>query len=250
MDATWLVATLLVAVRLGAMALVAPPLGGGMLPPTVRVAVVLALSGVLALSLPVGAAAGQLGLAQLLPAVLREAALGAFLALGLNMAFAIFTFGARLVDVQIGFAVGQVYDPLTHQQMPTLTAAYAQLATVGFFLLDGHHALMRGLAMSLEAVPLGQDWALASLLPAVVRQASQMFSLGFAMMVPVVFCLTLVELGLGFLSRNLPQLNVLVLGIPIKVVVGLVALALWAGSGAHMARAYGSAFTMWSALWR
>lgn len=221
-----------------------------MLPPTVRVAVVLAFSGVLALALPVGASVGQLGLVQVLPAMLREAALGACLALGLNMAFAIFTLGARLVDVQIGFAVGQVYDPLTHQQMPVLTAVFAQLATVGFFLLDGHHALMRGLVLSLESAPLGQDWALSTLLPAVVRQTSQMFSLGFAMMAPVVFCLTLVELGLGFLSRNLPQLNVLVLGIPIKVVVGLLALALWTGSSAHMARAYGSAFTMWSALWR
>jgi flagellar biosynthetic protein FliR len=92
---------------------------------------------------------------------------------------------------------------------------------------------------------------MAAMVPAVVRQAGQMFSLGFAMVAPVVFCLTLVELGLGVLSRNLPQMNTLVVGVPIKVVVGLAALATWAGvGGPAMGRAYATGFEMWGALWR
>jgi flagellar biosynthetic protein FliR len=61
----------------------------------------------------------------------------------------------------------------------------------------------------------------------------------------------MVELGLGVLSRNLPQMNTLVVGVPVKVVVGLSALGLWAvGSGAVMQRAYAGTFAMWSVLWR
>jgi flagellar biosynthetic protein FliR len=258
MDAGWLVAAFLLSVRLGALALVAPPLGGRMVPPTVRVAIVLGWAAVLAAgavgaplpALP-GSAGGVPPLGALLAAVASEAVLGAVMALGLNMAFAIFTFGARLVDVQIGFGMGQVFDPATQQQLPIISAIFAQVALVGFFLLDGHHALLRGVALSIEAVPPGQPWALEPLLPALARQAAQMFSLGFAMVAPVVFCLTLVEFGLGVLSRNLPQMNTLVVGIPIKVVVGLAVLALWAvGSGAVMQRAYASSFEMWGALWR
>ena len=255
MDAGWLVAALLLSVRLGALALMAPPLGGAMVPPTVRVAIVLAWSAVLAAAHPMQPAlwpAGQLpGVGPLLAAAASEAALGAVMALGLNMAFAMFSFGARLVDVQIGFGMGQVFDPMTRQQLPILGAVFTQVALVGFFLLDGHHALLRGVALSLEAAPPGQAWALEPLLPAVTRQAGQMFSLGFAMVAPVVFCLTLVELGLGVLSRNMPQMNTLVVGVPIKVVVGLSALGLWAAaSGTVMQRAYASTFAMWGALWR
>lgn len=231
-----------------------------MVPPTVRVAIVLGWAAVLAASIPAGALAAALpsntetglpALGPLLAAVASEAALGMVMALGLNLAFAVFSFGARLVDVQIGFGMGQVFDPMTRQQLPVLSAVFTQVALVGFFLLDGHHALLRGVALSLEAVPPGQSWAMGLLLPAVVRQAGQMFSLGFAMVAPVVFCLTLVELGLGVLSRNLPQMNTLVIGVPIKVVVGLSALGLWAvGSGAVMQRAYATTFAIWGALWR
>lgn len=78
-----------------------------------------------------------------------------------------------------------------------------------------------------------------------------MFSLGFAMVAPVVFCLTLVEMGLGVLSRNLPQMNTLVVGVPIKVMVGLASLGAWAAfSGTVMERAYASTFATWGALWR
>ena len=260
MDAGWLVAALLLSVRLGALALMAPPLGGAMVPPTVRVAIVLSWAAVLATSVrplepalhsALASSGSFLSLSPLLAAAASEAALGAVMALGLNMAFAMFSFGARLVDVQIGFGMGQVFDPMTRQQLPILGAVFTQVALVGFFLLDGHHALLRGVALSLEAAPPGGAWALEPLLPAVAKQAGQMFSLGFAMVAPVVFCLTLVELGLGVLSRNLPQMNTLVVGVPIKVVVGLTALGLWAtASGAVMQRAHASTFAMWGALWR
>ncbi len=52
-----------------------------------------------------------------------------------------------------------------------------------------------------------------------------MFTLGFAMVAPVVFCLLLVEVGLGVLARNLPQMNTFMLAIPLKIVVGIAALS-------------------------
>lgn len=249
LDIGWLVAALLLSVRLGTLVLMAPPLGGAMVPPSVRVAVVLGWAAVLALGTVHGAPTWPTS-SELLASCFSEAALGAAMALGVNMAFAIFAVGARLIDVQIGFGMGQVFDPMTRQQQPVLSAVFTQLALVGFFLLDAHHGLLRGIALSIESVPAGQAWSMVAMLPAVARQAGQMFSLGFAMVAPVVFCLTLVELGLGVLSRNLPQMNTLVVGVPIKVVVGLSALAMWATvGGPSMARAYTTGFAMWGALW-
>lgn len=249
LDSNWLVGVFLLSVRLGALALLAPPFGGGLVPPVVRGGLLLALAGMLAVPVHHGAASMP-PLGWLFAAAISEAAFGGALALGLNMAFAAFALAGRLVDLQSGFGLGQVFDPMTRQQLPVVTASFNQLALVGFFLVDGHHAMMRGLALSIDVVPPGGPWALESGLLAMTRHAAQMFSLGFAMVAPVVVCLMLVELGMGVLSRNLPQMNALVVGVPIKVLAGLAVLAVWVGSsGSVMARAYHSIFEAWGALW-
>ena len=70
-----------------------------------------------------------------------------------------------------------------------------------------------------------------------------------ALAAPVVACLVLVELALGVLARNLPQMNMFVLAIPIKVVVCVVALAVWFGGiGESMSRVYGSIYRGWDAF--
>ena len=72
-----------------------------------------------------------------------------------------------------------------------------------------------------------------------------------ALVAPVVLCLFLVELGLGVVARNLPQVNMFTLAIPVKVLVGLAALAAWIAGAAQLAsRAYLSIFTAWEALLR
>lgn len=76
-----------------------------------------------------------------------------------------------------------------------------------------------------------------------------MFGLGLALAAPVVMCLLLVDLALGVVSRNLPQMNMLVLGVPLKVVVALAALSLWMGGVGHtMNRAFGSIYRTWDGI--
>lgn len=250
-DIGWLTSVMLLTLRLGALAVMAPPLGASATPALVRLCIVLALAVFLG-SLP---GHEQISppreFATLAPAMASELALGAVLALGLNLGFAMFTLGARLVDVQIGFGLGQVLDPLTKQPLPVLGAAFSQLAFVTFFALDGHHALLRGLVLSVEHFPPGASWLSDAAVAGVMRHVSQLFSLGFAMVAPVVFCLMLVEFSLGILARNLPQMNTLAMGLPVKVIAGLAALALWiSGSSGVIARAHASIFLAWESIWR
>jgi flagellar biosynthetic protein FliR len=250
MDFGWLTATLLIAARFGAIALVAPPIGARVVPAPVRVCLVLGVAAMLA-GLP-ASRAGATMLAHsggLMTAIASEVALGETMALGLLTGFAVFAFAARLVDVQIGYGVGQVVDPSTSQPVPVVTAALTQIALLLFFLLDGHHALMRGLVLSVEHFPPGRGWDVDAAFGPVVRHMALLFSLGLAMLAPVVLTLVLVDLCLGVVARNLPQVNVLALGFGIKVVVGLGALSLASVAGSSvMARAYRSVFQTWESL--
>jgi len=246
-----LTTTFLLATRLGGLLLMTPPIGARAVPATVRVAIVIGIAALLAATLPAPPTAGVADFGQLVVAAAGEFVLGATMSLGIAFAFAAFSVGARLLDVQIGFGIGQVFDPITQQQLPVLSGIVGQLAVVLFFLSDSHLAVLRGLAISVERFPPGAGWPLEAAFAPVLHQASGAFSLGFAIVAPVVFCLALIDLGLGVLARNLPQMNMFVLGIPVKVMAGLAALALWiVASSGVVARINASIFAGWEAMFR
>lgn len=250
---------LLLALRIGAVMLLTPVFSSSGVPVLIRVLVVFGMAFALSLGLPAaGSGTGTVypGSVSLLssPGLLIQAgcielALGATLAVAIHLAFSAFSIAGRLLDIQIGFGLGQVFNPASNANEPIITAAFTQLAVVVFFLVDGHHALLRGLAYSLERFPLDRAWPIEGALWPIARQVAGLFGLAFSLAAPVVFCILMAEFALGVLARNLPQMNMLSMGIPIKIVVGLIALAFWLGGvGGVMNRVYGSIYQTWDGL--
>lgn len=247
-NTSWLVVVGLLALRLAATFAMTPVLYAVPLPASVRVLLVVGLSVALASSLSVPAGA-EMGWGALLSAAMAELALGAMLGLGILLAFGAFAVAGQLLDVQLGFGIAQVLDPVTRRPVPILTSAFGYLAVLVFFLVNGHHALLRGISFSMERFPVGAPWSIAHTVEPILKQATGLFSLGFALAAPVVFCILLVEFALGVVGRNLPQMNMFTMGIPVKILVGLIALSLWfAGIGGVMTRAYASITSTWDAV--
>lgn len=248
----FVLAVFLLSLRLGAVFLMTPLLRAVNVPPTARVLLVFGLAAALALGLPAASAVPQ-ALARdtgaLFMASMAEVALGATLALGILVAFAAISMAGALLDVQVGFGMAQVVDPATRRQIPILTATFNQVGILIFFLVNGHHALLRGLAFSLERFPLGGSWSAQAASPIVLKQVAGLFGMGLSLAAPVVFCMLMVDLGLGVVARNLPQMNIFVVGLPVKIVVGMAALSLWFGGiGDAMSRVYSSIYNTWDAL--
>lgn len=182
-------------------------------------------------------------------AALQEAALGITLALGVLLAFAAFGMAGNLLDTQIGFGIAQVFDPSNNLPSPLLTSTFNFLAVIVFFLMDGHHALLRGLSYSVYAFPVGQPWGMAYAFAPLLKQVAGLFSFGFALASPVVFALLMVEFALSVISRSLPQINMLTMGIPVKILIGVAALSLWfMGMGSAMSNIYASIYKTWNAI--
>ena len=248
LGSAWIVTMLLLSARIAALLLMTPLLYAASMPLLVRVLVTIGVACVVALPLAGRPAAVPLEPGPLLQALLREVAVGATLGLGVLMAFAGFALAGRLVDVQVGFGIAQVFDPLTRSRMPVLSSTFALFAAVFFFLVHGHHALLRGIAYSVERFPVGHGAPLAGAAGPLVQGAAALFTLGFALAAPIVLGLLLVDFALGVIARNLPQLNMLVLGVPVKIVAGLLALWAWAGAfGAPAGRLYAGIYRTWTA---
>ena len=242
---TFFLLSLRIAVVLG----MSPVLYAMPVPARIRALLVLGLSAAMAVGLaPTQPVAGEpMAFGPLLAAAFSELALGVTLAAGILVAFGAVAVAGNLLDVQIGFGMAQVFDPTNNRSMPLLVSVFNMAAVLTFFLVNGHHALLRGLAFSVEVFPVGRPWAMEVAIGPVLKQVGGLFGLGFALAAPVAFCLLLVEAALGAVSRNLPQINMFALSIPLKIVVGLAALSWWsAGMGGVMDRAYRSIYDTWT----
>lgn len=244
-DPAWMLAVFLTAVRLGVLLLSTPILSGlgGLV--LVRVLLTLALSAMLVTGLGLRVSGLALEMVPLALAALAELVTGLTLAFGVFAAFGAFSVAGKVLDIQSGFGIGNVYDPVTRGGAPLFATMLNMVAVVAFFGMDAHHALLRGLAFSLRQVPPGSGFHGLDA-EAVLRQFGLMFSLGVALVIPVMLCLLLVETALAIVSRVLPQMNVFVVAVPVKIVAGLALLAMTVGGlSPVMERVYGAIFIYW-----
>lgn len=247
-DPAWLAAVFLVSIRFGTLFVMAPVFGGVRVPAQFRALFVIALSALLVTGLGTKLPDGPVTLGSLFLGGMSELMIGALMSFGLFAGFGVFMLAGKLLDDQIGFTIGSIFDPVTRAQSPLLGTAFNMLAVMLFFALDAHHMMMRGIAYSLEQIPPGsffQELGLA----AVVAHFGTMFILALTLAAPAMIALLLVDIGLGIMSRTMPQINMFVIGIPAKIVVGLLVLVAAMGSlGPVMARAFQSIFVYWQRL--
>jgi flagellar biosynthetic protein FliR len=220
-DVGWLLAVLLVSVRVTGGLALTPVLGPASIPAPVRVALVMALSAALVAVLPI--APVLLDVSQLLVAVGVEALIGASLAFGFLAAHAATHIAGRILDVQMGYGAAAVLNPATQTPSPLLSSLLGMFGVAVFLGMDGHHVLVRALSASVQAFPPGTagfavDWG------ALLTQSRAMFTFGLALAGPVMIALLLADIGMAVVARSVPQLNVFILSFSVKALLGLVGL--------------------------
>jgi len=246
-DMDWLLQTLLVSLRLGALLWATPLLALGRVPARIKIMAVLVFSAALS-SIALGDATPPEGTGALIAAAIGELTVGALMAFGLACAFGALQFGGRLLDLQIGFGVASLINPSTQEQEPLIGTALLLVGVLTFYLVDGHHWLIRAVVESYTWFPVGRTFERLAI-EAVVAQFGLMFTLGVVLVAPVIAVLLLLDVAFAMAARTMPQLNVFLLGIPVKIVAGLMVLILCAPYvGAAIGRILESTFNYWRVL--
>lgn len=143
-----------------------------------------------------------------------------------SLSLAAIQVAGQVLDVQVGFGMVNVFDPQLGAQVPLIGSFYQLLAMLVFLLSNGHHMLLRATVVSFQAVPLEQFTLGPAVQPYIVQLFSNAFVLGLKLALPVLATLLLTDVGIGLMSRAVPQMNLFVVGLPVKVLVGLLALLL------------------------
>ena len=232
----WVLATLLVGLRVAPVFALAPPFSLTRVPTPLRVMFGLGISACLVSAHPSAILIGEAGLHDLVVAALRELLLGAIVVLAFQLMFAALYVAGRTIDIQAGFGLAMLIDPTTRAQTPLVGTLFAYGAAAVFFAMDGPAELLRLMGASLEAIPLGSAGPPLSL-ARLAEFISAVFVTGFGIGGGAILCLFLADLAIATLARTVPQMNVLVLGFQVKTILLLVVLPLAFGaSGALFAR--------------
>lgn len=217
----------LLLVRPGMLVMVAPALGGSYAPMPVKVATTVLLALVLAPTVAVPQALSDVSLTLI---IAREVVIGLSIAIAVRAIVAAAELGGHLGGYQIGFSYAATIDPASGVRNSVITSLYGLLALLAFFAVNGHHQVLRALAASYAGMPIGGGHVDASILTSVREILGLIFTVGVRLAAPLVLVLIIVELAVGLVSRSAPSLNFMVIGYPVRLIVGLMVLAAMVGT--------------------
>lgn len=153
---------------------------------------------------------------------MHEVAIGLLLGLVVILIFSIVNFAGHYVDTPIGFGMASIYDPAVGGQVPVFSQFYYVMAALIFLGLDAHLWLIQAIQYSFQVIPFGGIIQLEPAFWLIMDLVKQIFIIGVQIALPITATILLTDIGLGIVIRAVPQINVFVLGFPIKILVGLV----------------------------
>jgi flagellar biosynthetic protein FliR len=220
-----IIAILLVSLRIAPTFAFAPPFTLLRVPLTVRLLLSLSIAAWLGLGYPDQTYNQDVLEVGLIRLIAGELFLGIALALSLQLAFAAMLVAGRTLDIQTGFGLALLIDPTTRTQTPLIGTLFAYAAGAIFFGLNGPVELLALWAISIQEMPLGSV-AISIDINALLTYISAVFMMSIGLAGIVLLTLFLIDLTVAFMSRTLPQMNVLLLGFQIKTFAVLATLPL------------------------
>ncbi len=215
---------LYIVARMSGFVLFNPVLGRANIPAAYRTGFSLVLAVCAASTGMTQSAALPVGLADLAIRILLELAVGFFLGMVMNFFLYIPSLAGTLIDMQMGMTMNQIYDPASQANLSATGVLINSLMIMLFFAGNGHHTLLRivltsGDVVAYGAAAFGQDAARAML-----EIFVECTLLGVKFALPILGAELMGQVGMGVLMKVIPQINVFVINIELKVIIGLVLL--------------------------
>ena len=192
----------------------------------VRIALTLTSTLAMAPSVSLGPIPSETNMGTLLGLVMGEVAFGMMLGLVASFIFAGLQFAGQVVGFQLGFSLANLIDPQSEVETSVVSFLYYYLGVLLFLLINGHHWFFLAVNDSFYYLPVQGVTLHAPLIKDLIRLSSQMFVSGIQIAAPVLAITIISDIVLGILGRAAPQIHILIVGLPLKSLVGFAALSI------------------------
>jgi flagellar biosynthetic protein FliR len=155
----------------------------------------------------------------------KEFLVGAVLGYVGSLAFTGMQLAGELVGQQVGFTLANVMDPMTEQEIGIISFFAFTIGLAVFLALNFHLVFLKILALSYEVVGIGAASLTTSTISQMSYMVGQIWETCLSIGGPLLMVMLLVSIVIGFLTRTMPQLNIIVIGLPSRTLIGLLALS-------------------------
>lgn len=217
---------LLVLVRISCFVFVAPFYGMGNVPARVKIGLSVVIA-ILVSGFADQSAITYTGVIGYAVIVLREGITGLLIGLAASICNSIILFAGNIIDMDVGLAMAQEFDPMMKTQVTITGNLYQYFLLLLMLVTNIHHYILRALIDSYQVIPVnGQvfDWSVIA--DSWVQFMGDMFVIAFRIVLPVFACMMILNCILGIMAKVAPQMNMFAVGIQLKVLLGMAVLFL------------------------
>lgn len=210
--------------RITSAVVVAPVFGHQAVPVQVKVGLGLFLALVM---FPLISAESPMVVTELLPLVLlmiREVFVGLILGYSVTILFSGVRYAGELISFEMGISMSSAFDPDINQQTATLGEFLYVVTLLIFLLLNGHHFVIESLQLSYFTVPIGEFVLTGTVASVLIDLVGTIFVIAVKFAAPMMVAMFLSNIALSILSKVMPQMNIFMLGFPMKIGLGILVL--------------------------
>jgi flagellar biosynthetic protein FliR len=167
-----------------------------------------------------------------------EFALGAVLGIGVMTILAGLQIGGQMIDQQTGLALGEIFNPGTDISGTVTGRTFYLLGVTAFLVMEplgGHLLMMRTMLDTFQTMPVGEAYVTGASIDLMRDLVHQAFVLALLVAAPLLAVMALVAVAMGFLGHTVPQINILVVGFPLRSMISLAIIALTLSGAAKAA---------------
>lgn len=215
---------LLIFLRVAAIVFSTPVFDTATIPVVVKAGLALAVSVLLfpVVDTVVAVQVADLNLVSLVIGILSEVIIGIAIGMSVKLLFSGIQLAGQIVGLQMGLAMANVMDPTSSIQIPILAQFYNLAAMLVFLAVNAHHLFFRAIVDSYRVLPpltlqIGTRWV-----EVMMKLAAHMFVVAIKVGAPLIAVMLLVSVGLGLLARTVPQMNIFIVALPLKILIGLI----------------------------
>lgn len=213
----------IVFLRTAIMLSVTPIFNSRSIPVTTRMAFALILSfflsGIVDAPSLLGLSAGDIVMIGI-----REMFAGALFGFSIHLLFVGVQIAGQVTGMMMGFGIVNVFDPQSQAQTSLISQFKYILALLFFLALNGHHYVIEGLAQSFSLLPVGTASMTAAAAEMLMQRSSEVFVIAMKIAAPGMVSLLVLDVSLGLIAKTVPQMNIFIVGFPLKIGLGMISL--------------------------
>lgn len=152
--------------------------------------------------------------------VVNEVLIGLVIGFVMGIIFVGVRFAGTLIGLDMGFGIVNILDPQSGEQVSIIDQLKYLIALLLFLTFDGHHFIVRILKLCYDAVPIAGDNYSPGAVSEIVRMSGQIFAIGLKAGAASLAALFIASVMMAITARLVPQMNIFIVGFPLKIAVG------------------------------